>query len=189
MQQFKALTLKFNGLTSVLSTDCGVCEAFDPKLLQEGQKHPIINGYKAIWDTGATRTCISQKIVNELKLSPIGFCSNQTAAGLAQAEIYVVNILLPMNVAIPMLTVTRCDLDGIDVLIGMDVISKGDFSITNVEGKTTFSFRIPSIETIDYVKQSSVKRQPIFTDKKIGRNEPCPCGSGKKYKNCHGKNQ
>jgi preprotein translocase subunit SecA len=23
--------------------------------------------------------------------------------------------------------------------------------------------------------------------KKVGRNEPCPCGSGKKYKNCHGK--
>lgn len=26
-----------------------------------------------------------------------------------------------------------------------------------------------------------------YTDKKIGRNEPCPCGSGKKYKKCHGK--
>jgi preprotein translocase subunit SecA len=24
---------------------------------------------------------------------------------------------------------------------------------------------------------------------KVGRNEPCPCGSGKKYKNCHGKNE
>lgn len=29
--------------------------------------------------------------------------------------------------------------------------------------------------------------QPIKTEKKVGRNEPCPCGSGKKYKNCHGK--
>ena len=28
--------------------------------------------------------------------------------------------------------------------------------------------------------------QPIRTEKKIGRNEPCPCGSGKKYKKCHG---
>jgi preprotein translocase subunit SecA len=28
------------------------------------------------------------------------------------------------------------------------------------------------------------KRQPIKVDKKIGRNEPCPCGSGKKYKKC-----
>lgn len=30
--------------------------------------------------------------------------------------------------------------------------------------------------------------QPIHADKKIGRNDPCPCGSGKKYKQCHGKN-
>ena len=29
-------------------------------------------------------------------------------------------------------------------------------------------------------------RTPIHVDKKIGRNDPCPCGSGKKYKNCHG---
>ncbi len=27
------------------------------------------------------------------------------------------------------------------------------------------------------------------SDKKVGRNDPCPCGSGKKYKNCHGKNE
>lgn len=31
------------------------------------------------------------------------------------------------------------------------------------------------------------KPQPIHVEKKIGRNDPCPCGSGKKYKNCHGK--
>ncbi len=31
------------------------------------------------------------------------------------------------------------------------------------------------------------KQQPVHVENKIGRNEPCPCGSGKKYKNCHGK--
>ena len=31
------------------------------------------------------------------------------------------------------------------------------------------------------------KPAPIKVEKKVGRNEPCPCGSGKKYKNCHGK--
>lgn len=30
---------------------------------------------------------------------------------------------------------------------------------------------------------------PIRVEKKVGRNDPCPCGSGKKYKNCHGKEQ
>jgi len=31
------------------------------------------------------------------------------------------------------------------------------------------------------------KRQPIKVEKKVGRNEPCPCGSGKKFKHCHGR--
>jgi preprotein translocase subunit SecA len=34
--------------------------------------------------------------------------------------------------------------------------------------------------------QEKVKAQPIRVDKKVGRNDPCPCGSGKKFKNCHG---
>ncbi len=33
-----------------------------------------------------------------------------------------------------------------------------------------------------------VKREPIRAEKTVGRNDPCPCGSGKKFKNCHGKN-
>ena len=31
------------------------------------------------------------------------------------------------------------------------------------------------------------KTAPIKVDKSVGRNDPCPCGSGKKYKHCHGK--
>ena len=31
------------------------------------------------------------------------------------------------------------------------------------------------------------KRQPVVADKLPGRNDPCPCGSGKKFKNCHGR--
>ena len=31
------------------------------------------------------------------------------------------------------------------------------------------------------------KPAPIKVEKKVGRNDPCPCGSGKKYKQCHGK--
>jgi preprotein translocase subunit SecA len=40
----------------------------------------------------------------------------------------------------------------------------------------------------DYFDPSApVKQMPIRVDPKIGRNDPCPCGSGKKYKQCHGK--
>ncbi len=36
-------------------------------------------------------------------------------------------------------------------------------------------------------RSASPQRQPAKAGPKIGRNDPCPCGSGKKYKNCHGK--
>jgi preprotein translocase subunit SecA len=35
-------------------------------------------------------------------------------------------------------------------------------------------------------KPAAPKTKPAVAEKKIGRNDPCPCGSGKKYKNCHG---
>jgi preprotein translocase subunit SecA len=36
-------------------------------------------------------------------------------------------------------------------------------------------------------QQDGVKKMPVKVGPKIGRNDPCPCGSGKKYKICHGK--
>ena len=35
--------------------------------------------------------------------------------------------------------------------------------------------------------KEAIKSKPKKSDKKIGRNDPCPCGSGKKYKQCCGK--
>src|SRR5690554_4221012 len=36
-------------------------------------------------------------------------------------------------------------------------------------------------------QQSAPKQQPVVAEKTVGRNDPCPCGSGKKYKQCHGR--
>lgn len=44
--------------------------------------------------------------------------------------------------------------------------------------------RTPSELTTNRDQQS---RGPVHAEKKVGRNDPCPCGSGKKYKNCHGR--
>ncbi|MCM1153154.1 MAG: preprotein translocase subunit SecA [Muribaculum sp.] len=37
------------------------------------------------------------------------------------------------------------------------------------------------------VNRPAPSRQPVKAQPKVGRNDPCPCGSGKKYKNCHGR--
>lgn len=143
-----------------------------------------------LWDTGASNSCISKRVAEELGLSQTGIIRTFTAAGPSRTKTYIVNIGLPNFVQIPMVQVSEATLNGFDVLIGMDIISLGDFSITNVGGKTVFSFRIPSTTKIDYVQEDRDKQKigSAHKPKKPGRNDPCPCGSGKKYKNCHGKN-
>ena len=42
-------------------------------------------------------------------------------------------------------------------------------------------------QAIDSSAQQPQRQMPVHVEKKIGRNDPCPCGSGKKYKNCHGR--
>ena len=43
-------------------------------------------------------------------------------------------------------------------------------------------------ESVEEDVQEQEQQQPfVRDDKKVGRNDPCPCGSGKKYKQCHGK--
>ncbi len=45
----------------------------------------------------------------------------------------------------------------------------------------------PDELTANASEGGAAKRQPVRVGKKVGRNEPCPCGSGKKYKHCHGR--
>jgi preprotein translocase subunit SecA len=40
-----------------------------------------------------------------------------------------------------------------------------------------------------YHDPSVQKHEPVRVGPKVGRNDPCPCGSGKKYKNCHGREE
>jgi preprotein translocase subunit SecA len=62
---------------------------------------------------------------------------------------------------------------------------------TNVDSEETNNAQNVEAEQVTIQKQSSVpkktaiNRQPAKR-KKVGRNDPCPCGSGKKYKHCHG---
>ena len=50
--------------------------------------------------------------------------------------------------------------------------------------------RVKVAKEIETVNPDDGKQKPfVRKNKKIGRNDPCPCGSGKKYKNCHGKNE
>jgi|BioPla2DNA2_1021312.scaffolds.fasta_scaffold02238_3 hypothetical protein len=138
----------------------------------------------ALWDTGATRSVINKNVAGKLDLQPVSIQPISTASGDIDANCYYVDLYLPNHILIQKLFVYEGTLSGCDMLIGMDIIGIGDFAVTNYMGKTVFSFRIPSCTTIDFTKHSHL--QPITKEKTPGRNELCPCGSGKKYKNCCG---
>ena len=177
-----SFTLTYNGKSNVLKTKIVISKAFDP---QKTKDPPEFKQYSAIWDTGATNCVISKKIIDECGLKPIGMTKVHSVGLTKKRGTYLINIILPNKVGIPSVRATEGEIVGTDVLIGMDIIGLGDFAVTNKDGKTTMSFRFPSNEKIDFVEQSK-KSIPIVVNK-VGRNDPCPCGSGRKYKKCHGK--
>jgi len=142
---------------------------------------------KALWDTGAAFSLITQEVAKQLNLKPLSKTMISTPSDKnVVSNVYLINLSLPNNTMFPNLKVAEGVLNGCDMLIGMDVIINGDFAVTNNNGRTTFSFRMPSMTEIDFTKHSHI--EPIRNESpKTGRNDPCPCGSGKKYKQCCGK--
>ena len=144
-----------------LKNQIRVSEASEPS---PGIPLPTQKEYTAIWDTGATGTVITPKVVADLVLQPSG---KVTVQGVGQAGVpaqhlcntFLVNIYLPNNVVIVGVRVSENSLAGCDVLIGMDVICAGDFAVTNANGKTTWTYRFPPYEEIDFVKEIAQYKQ------------------------------
>lgn len=181
--QVHAFTALSNHKARVLESLAAVTIAFNPSNTPLDQR-PQPKEYRAIWDTGATNSVITKKVVTELSLQPISITRVQHGGGESDRPVYLVNILLPNNVGFSEMRVTEGDIHGdYEVLIGMDIIGSGDFAVTNKDNKTMFSFRYPSIEHIDFVKQRPADK-PASMPKLVFNNDPCPCGSGVKYRNC-----
>jgi predicted aspartyl protease len=150
MDNFLAFTLKSTGILNMLQTDTLVLSN-----TRDTSKPYTPKMWRGLWDTGASKSSITKRIVDDLNLIPIGNTNISTANGIVTVNTYFVDFGLPNGVTIRNVLVSCADLgDDVDVLIGMDIIRHGDFAITNVNDHTTFSFRTPSIKEIDYVKES-----------------------------------
>ena len=176
-----AFTTRYNGRSNVLANDVRIAAAFDPTV---PPTEPL-KAFKAIWDTGATNSVITSTVVDECGLKPTGIADVRTAQGTHRTDTFLVGIFLPNRVAFPSVRVSRGVVSGADVLIGMDIIGSGDFAVTSEGGKTVFSFRMPSVQCIDFVKNPNYGATAAVSGK-VSRNAKCPCGSGKKYKKCCG---
>lgn len=139
----------------MLSTQVGFGFPNDPNDPVGWNRNPL--DFVGIWDTGATGTVISSTLRNNLRLPQAGYTEMSTANGVNKVEQCIASITLISGVHIPILTVCVIEdkfLNGASALIGMDVITQGDFSVSTHDRKTTMSFRIPSQGKIDYVKHS-----------------------------------
>lgn len=156
---------------------------------------PLVDGtdrnMKALWDTGACCTCIASTVAQSMGLIKVNEreligANNQPF----MSDVFCVRLTMG-HFVIGIIEVCGIPMDGKEenMIIGMDVITKGDLSITNYQGKTFLSFREPSLERIDYVSEISqyndyLKRHS--TNLLHNLPDKCPCGSGRMYRNCHG---
>ena len=100
----------------------------------------------------------------------------------------------------------RLNEEAVELLMKLDIPIEQEFKQTNKEDRqnnyersqsnssNTTSTQAPRFEGRQGYQQAiensfpqEEKKQPVIADPKIGRNDTCPCGSGKKYKQCHGK--
>jgi predicted aspartyl protease len=139
-------TTVFHGISRVLYSDVELESAINPN-----KKIKL----RTLWDTGATGSLIRPEIAVKLQLQSLGKVLMSTPTGKdVPSNVYSVNLYLPNHVAVPKVPVAEGIPNNCDMLIGMDIINLGDFAVTNYQGHTVFSFRMPSMAEIDFLKHS-----------------------------------
>jgi len=93
--------------------------------------------------------------------------------------------------------VTKVNKDVVSTLMKGHIPTQNPEQVKEAERKRQVDMSNMRASKSDFSQYSSTggggeqgrKTEPVRVDKKVGRNDPCPCGSGKKYKNCHGQSQ
>lgn len=110
---------------------------------------------KALWDTGATHSCISDRLARKLGLVAVDYAHVATASGIEHVPTYFTHLYLSRELIFrnwELMQFQYCD-DDSDIINGMDIITQGDFSISNLDGRTVCSFRLPSQHLVDFEEE------------------------------------
>lgn len=144
-----AVTRKYQELAECIVTESYVYAATD---IVKGGPVKRVKVQRSLWDTGASVSLISVRVAKVLGLESIGKSGvSGYNEGVDVKNTYLVHLGLPTGDIVTNIMAMEFDSDEYDVVIGMDVICKGDYAITNQNAKTTFSFRIPSEDEIDFM--------------------------------------
>ncbi len=150
MADFRAFTIEYPSFADQLLTDYHLSK-LNPAGASGGKSKKLFP-FQAMWDTGANGSIISKNVANQLQLKPTGEKKLLGIGGIQTVNEYLLRVHLPNEVGIITVDALEGGLDGFDILIGMDIINQGDFAITQQDGRTCFSFRMPSLEKIDFPK-------------------------------------
>ena len=161
--QCAAFTSNFKGLQQKIITPIKV-------LVAVSENVPV--QYAALWDTGATHSCITPKVIDKLDLKPSGLMKMGSVFDHKETKTYLVDLILPNEVLFLKWRVAAiADRDDWDILIGMDIIKTGDFVITNKDNRTVCSFRIPSLGGIDFVEDAHIEDLPRNKRREVKRKK------------------
>jgi len=143
MQDYRAFTVLFDGMVDELESQIGITA--QPVIGEPPSELSI--EVTAIWDTGATGSCIKPWLKDHLNLYTLfDRVPLDGVGGKINACLSFINIQLLCDAWIYDCPVHIIDFPGdADIFIGMDIINMGDFVVCNTDGKTSFSFAIPSL--------------------------------------------
>ena len=178
-----SFTVRADGKLPVIMFDVEISPA---TLTERNYLNPNRRKCRVMWSTGAPRSQLSRKLIEELNLEAI-----VREESNKQQLFYSLDVYLPNKVRMAKVEMTEINHalphPDIECIVGMDIISLGDCSVSHRDGNTFFSFRVPSLGGTDYVEQSNKQKNPPSAPTMVRRNQMCPCGSGKRYKNCCGR--
>lgn len=99
----------------------------------------------ALWDTGSTESLISDKIVKMIEPILKNKSKYVTRDVVIECETYAVSLSLSDEITFRDVLMKKADLSdkNVDIIIGMDIISRGDFEIRNYNNLVEFAFRVP----------------------------------------------
>jgi hypothetical protein len=140
-------TVTYDEISQILESDVRIAAVGSAAGADELVNSP------AIWDTGAMSTVIRPEVAARLELKTVSLTRISTPSGTKECKQYFVNLQLPNRIIVSNLLVAEAVPANCDVLIGMDIINFGDFAVSNFEGKTSFTFRMPSMQHIDFLRR------------------------------------
>lgn len=102
-----------------------------------------VHAERVMWDTGSNTTIISSRLAKQLGGEVFGRGAMDGIGGSSEGNTYLLHVLLPIGDTMAYYEIIESDYGDYDAIIGMDIITKGDFHLDSIKGETVFTFTLP----------------------------------------------